>query len=153
MLEVHCEAPVFIPGIVEGVYSDMGNNHAEPRSERLRQLRNALQSSRRELGFTLKDVADRTQATVSVSQLSRIERGDIESPSFLDVAAVASALGFTGNDLFRVLGLTTVDEVAADPVLREVMGEIMRMPPADRQAFTTVLRLALIGYRNGETDE
>lgn len=134
---------------VERIGEALPDSDNEARGYRLARLRAALHGRRVDSRMTLKDVANRVEIPLSISQLSRIERGDIDSPSFLDVAAVANVLGLSGNDVFDIVSIGRT-QPRTDARLTFILNEVENLPEAEREAFIQVMTHAVVGYRLGE---
>ncbi|KRO03497.1 hypothetical protein IV54_GL000151 [Levilactobacillus paucivorans] len=85
-----------------------------------------VNQKRRALDLTIEQLAER--ASVSVSLISRIERGELENISLNKLQAIASALNLTLSDFFTddaLTGIHTLELISYLKVLPEVQRETL----------------------------
>ena len=114
----------------------------------LRRLRSELRRQRLQNGLTLEDVSKRLNSTPS--QVSRIERGDIEKPSLTDIVAMARIYGMSGDEVFELAGYPPKTTPKLDPKLRRICDEVQSLPKTERDTMITQFSRTLIGRRHEE---
>ncbi|MBT9672614.1 helix-turn-helix domain-containing protein [Secundilactobacillus kimchicus] len=92
-----------------------------------------VNQKRQSLGLTIERLAER--AGVSISLISRIERGEIDNISLKKLQAIADALGLEMSDFFGEEALTGVHTVALIAYLKS-------LPEAKRETVAeSILRI------------
>ncbi|WP_125580759.1 helix-turn-helix domain-containing protein [Lacticaseibacillus suibinensis] len=89
-----------------------------------------IRSRRKRLGLTIEQLAE--EAGVSVSLLSRVERGDVTNISIKKLAAIGEALGLKVSDFFVAEDFADIDTLALINLLKG-------MPAEQRQAVSAGL--------------
>ncbi|MFD1392732.1 helix-turn-helix domain-containing protein [Lacticaseibacillus jixianensis] len=96
----------------------------------MKNISRLVRAQRKKLGLTIEQLAEK--AGVSVSLLSRVERGDVDNISIKKLSEIAAALGLNLADFFVGEQMSDVDSLA-------LISYLKAMPAAKRQALATAL--------------
>ncbi len=104
---------------------------------RLKNISRLVRAQRKKLGLTIEQLAE--QAGVSVSLLSRVERGDVDNISIKKLTEIGDALGLTLADFFAADQFADINTLA-------LLNYLKTLPEAKRQQISAALLTLLQSF-------